>query len=502
MQRTVLAATTEEKPPMAGPALRPSPHKLSVFKAVPTPFSNKPHHALGNHNHQMNGVSKRDSIESRDRLEIYPHEQHRTLALNRKAALNRNESVFVSSAGDVLVCRCRHSSYDPYHHVQELPENGEVMSRAVAACQKEMAVVCCEVDDLSLKAQDNTGGFCLNWVAGSKRPSPTGRNLFADTRRGSSFERGGLLGGSPAQVAPLHTHYPAPPVAVRGRAQKSFPSDPVLYGVTGFDDESIAPIMSFDSSLLSVSDDPLLNKVSPRTWDTVREEKKDEVDIPEANQETPKLPYLIHGVPTFLSDLAQVKVTQVSAHPLGGHVLLISDAGLLYAYGLNDHGQLGLGKVTNASGPRRGFIMTPTIVTPLIEHGGKAIACAAGVSHSIVAVMTEERRLVRSPHHLSQTQPSRYQATESIVHHQLYGFGRNDFMKIGLVSPRVGKGIHGNDEMETVKLPRRVALRCRVPHQIDNGSNAPPSGIFAIAASEEHSAALVHRSSGAVELYT
>ncbi|KAL7578202.1 hypothetical protein ACA910_012630 [Epithemia clementina (nom. ined.)] len=427
-------------------------------------------------------------------------------------ALSRNESVFVSSAGDVLVCRCRHSTYDAQRHFNESRESEQPLSQTLTECQKELAVVCCEVDDLSLNAQDNNVGFCGNWAAGSKRPSPTGSYPFSEIarRRPAPPERDGLLGGSPAQIAsPLHPHYAVQPVGVRNRAQMAFQSDPISNMTAGFDDESIVPIMSFDYSQFSVSDDMHQSKFgSSRGWEHVREEKKSDDDIPEANQVTPQPPYLIHGVPTFLAELAQVKVTQVSAHPLGAHVLLISDAGLLWAYGLNDYGQLGLGKKTSPSGPRRGFITKPTIVIPLIENGGKAITCAAGVSHSIVAVMTEERRLVRShttPMHLSKTHHFPYQTTESIVHHQLYGFGRNDFMKIGLVSPKMGKNVKGHDEMEAVTLPRRVALRCRVPHlshHVQHEPNSPPPGIFAIAASEDHSAALVHRSSGSVELYT
>lgn len=161
--------------------------------------------------------------------------------------------------------------------------------------------------------------------------------------------------------------------------------------------------------------------------------------------------------------------------------------------------------------------MNPTIVTPLLEHGGKAIACAAGVSHSLVVVMTEERRLAKAHSYdlgdstaankqHSHHQHSSRQPTESIVHHQLYGFGRNDFTKIGLVSPKLAKS-GSQDEMECVLLPRRVALRCKVrpdleTHNNTNNNETPPQGIFAIAASVEHSAALVRRASGDVELYT
>jgi len=230
--------------------------------------------------------------------------------------------------------------------------------------------------------------------------------------------------------------------------------------------------------------------------------------------------YFFHGVPTFLRPFRQIKVGQVSAHPLGSHVLLISEQGLLFSYGLNEYGQLGIGVKTPVGGHHRGYVMTPTIVTPLVENGGKAIACAAGVDHSLVVVMTEERRLVKSrsfepPHSPSRTKSSGRPGTtngaaaddtEYIVYHQVYGFGRNDSMKIGLVSPTLSPQTGPEDETDAVVLPRRVALRCKVrPSDDDEGESdaaLPPQGIFSIQASEQHSAALVRRASGDIELYT
>lgn len=184
---------------------------------------------------------------------------------------------------------------------------------------------------------------------------------------------------------------------------------------------------------------------------------------------------LLHGVPTFSPMFSQVKITQISTHPKGSHGLLISDAGLLYSYGLNDYGQLGIGVRSSPRGSDHGFVATPTIVTPLLEHGGKAIACAAGVSHSLVVVVTEARRLIksRSMNHMYNYDDAN--TSEPVVHHQMYGFGRNDFMKIGLVSPRLAKP-GSQDEMECVVLPRRVALRCKVRHDYD--SDTLPQGIL------------------------
>lgn len=302
-------------------------------------------------------------------------------------------------------------------------------------------------------------------------------------------------------------------------------------------------------------------------------------------------PEFVHGVPTFLNLFSNVKITKVSAHPLGSHVLLISNAGLLFAYGLNDYGQLGIGyrcKTTkqqnSTTNMNHGYVMTPTIVTPIVEHGGKAIACAAGVNHSLVVVETEEQRLIKktsitssSPNNnkevievsckpnkdsilsssSSQSSASasattssvaQQQVTETVYHHQVYGFGRNNHFKIGLISPRMvkattntnkdttpmpngktSKNRHSQkngakmdpivvdddeDEMEVVILPRRVSLRCTtVHHPIKSSSSQSPLnnnhdttslsyGIFAIEASVDHSAAIVRRPNGDIELYT
>jgi hypothetical protein len=177
-------------------------------------------------------------------------------------------------------------------------------------------------------------------------------------------------------------------------------------------------------------------------------------------------------------------------------------------------------------------VSSPTIVTPLLENGGKAIRCAAGVNHSLVVVETEERRIVKtrsldpmpsemaanpsgasaSSRSLDPRRSTRKTSAETVVYHQVYGFGRNDSMKIGLISPRApATAANGavEAEVETVVLPRRVALRCRVHHLPDEGGqprasagSPPPLGIFDLQASAEHSAALVHRRAGHIELHT
>mmetsp|Transcript_16781 Transcript_16781/g.26045 ORF Transcript_16781/g.26045 Transcript_16781/m.26045 type:complete len:874 (-) Transcript_16781:92-2713(-) len=240
--------------------------------------------------------------------------------------------------------------------------------------------------------------------------------------------------------------------------------------------------------------------------------------------EAPAGPMLMHGVPTFLPSLSQIRVSQVSAHPRGSHVLLISSDALLFAYGLNTNGQLGIGKKSKAKSSKMGFVTSPTIVTPLLENGGKTIACAAGVDHSLVVVKTDETRVgswrqrrkssTKNPISLSRSHSLPAGVTEDRFdadnldsseasgnakhqhyHHQLYGFGNNTNMSLGLANPNSTRGQKGED----VLLPRRVALHCKVWPDTTGG---PPAGIFQIAASDKHSAALVRRASGAVELYT
>ena len=44
-----------------------------------------------------------------------------------------------------------------------------------------------------------------------------------------------------------------------------------------------------------------------------------------------------------------------------------------------------------------GYVRRPMIVTELLENGGKTIAYAAGVSHSMAVVEVEEQRMRKSP---------------------------------------------------------------------------------------------------------
>ncbi|KAL3781541.1 hypothetical protein HJC23_000026 [Cyclotella cryptica] len=265
------------------------------------------------------------------------------------------------------------------------------------------------------------------------------------------------------------------------------------------------------------------------------------------------------GIPTFLGHLSQIRITRVSAHPRGHHVLLVSNEGLLFSYGSNDRGQLGLGKQHLKAN-------NPQLITPLLENGGKTINCAAGLDYSLVVVRTEAARIAHRRRQHQQQPPSTQNlngkkaanVNERNAHHQMYGFGCNDNMKLGLLDPdkNLNKTYNngsprrrwrGNEadaslidspelaspcSLESVSgslgdesfvsrsatmtsdvfLPRRVALHCKIipkkgSHEtITQQGKATvaslPYGIFCVAASTDHSAALVRRPSGSVELYT
>jgi alpha-tubulin suppressor-like RCC1 family protein len=259
---------------------------------------------------------------------------------------------------------------------------------------------------------------------------------------------------------------------------------------------------------------------------------------------------MIPGIPTFLSQLSQIKITRLSAHPRGHHVLLVSDEGMLFSYGSNDRGQLGLGK-------QHFKVTAPQLITPLLENGGKTVQCAAGLDYSLVVVRTEGSRIA---HRRRQQQRNQTTAVlnERNAHQQMYAFGCNNNNKLGLLDP--DKSLHksysggsprrrlrksetdsspiqspeppspsslistpgsvgddstadGRSTLSTdVYLPRRVALHCKVIDKKDSpetptrrnksAAESIPYGIFSLAASTQHSAALVKRPGGSVELYT
>lgn len=444
---------------------------------------------------------------------------------NFGVALSKNETVLVTGTGDVLVCRCRYTSkaYNARSHA-----NGELNNHS---------------DDPHAEFWSDCHAVCNPCVGRSPRTSQA---------------KGGLLGGAPPDVLVEPTRenggvaeltnnsVESPPekdeneenktTSAPREEEKEEQAQQALEKASSNDSEmdDLAVLPSFDYSHFAGEGNDMA-PASSKEMECIQEEMQ-ELTIQEKQQAKPQVqvstPHLMHGIPRFLPSFHQIKITQVSANSLGSHVLLISAEALLFSFGLNNHGQLGHGYQTTVKSPTKGFVTAPSLVTPLLENGGKAVVCSAGVDYSLVVVKTEGRRIGRlqetkrdhsAPHRRghSETQlpidmtrvaslPSRIQtqsdelevqssddSVESMCHHQLYGFGRNDGRKLGLVDPSKRK------KAEDVLVPRRVALNCNVwPGTEGSDVDLPQAGIFAVAASAHHSAALVHRASGAIELYT
>lgn len=496
-------------------------------------------------------------------------------------AMSRTESVIVSASGDVMVCRCRRSS-TPYIHDARSSYGADLAlmdpwSNLMPCCDADLITEgpwSPVFESLTVYKQrsgesSTSEGSMYEWEKLDEAPSqhillkpPMGSPSSRSTR-----QRSMILGETEMQLTPTAKSR-AMETASTEESQESAPlpqennpsppyQSPTLESMMDFNayDGAILPLPSFDydhirngqNDMLSLNEEAgrrsrkgtLLHKAGNRQISSARtqgasnrrpknkafptivespEEKKDEVLTSKGDIQPVPQPFY-HGIPIFLASLCQIRVRKVSSHPLGAHVLLISEEALLFSYGLNNHGQLGIGVRSDLKDENRGFHTTPTLITPLLENGGKAIHCAAGVDHSLVVVVTEGRRLERlhtnpgvtySDHGASLEAFARGPNTQSaaddqdsVQHHQLYGFGNNDFMKIGLVRARLADdGSEGDGE--DILLPRRVALHCTVwPHQGDSeeARTLPHPGIFDIAATTEHSSALVRRATGDIEVY-
>lgn len=471
-------------------------------------------------------------------------------------AVSQEESFLVSANGDVLVCRGREFAKIFGKEV------GSLDNAALRWCEMECA--------FPMPLEEST--LCNPWIptAGinfqnyGAKLNITENTSYKYSLRSSHFglEQQGLKGGGGTDIAGGVTTL----ADGRDNGHQNQPYFPNESDIPDIDDDRVLSLPSFDyshfrnggndmfpSSPPSRSVKPSLPPIQDErdgmhniirdVTNSMKAKPKQPLQIQDRKETTAEdslvLPPFMHGVPTFLPSLSQVRITQVSAHPLGSHVLLISAEALLFSYGLNDHGQLGIGVKTPVGDYKRRFIWTPTIITPLLENGGKAITCAAGESHSLVVVQTEGRRVLKSQLRRSSLRHLRDEDTdqqvtfdlnrvissptplnaenedgdnssssrsatpsETVLHHQLYGFGRNNFAKIGLVHPKRTKSDSG-DEMDDVLLPRRVALHCTVwPERDELDESSPSCGIFSVAASSEHSAALVRRATGDIELYT
>jgi alpha-tubulin suppressor-like RCC1 family protein len=508
-------------------------------------------------------------------------------------SVSKDETLLLSSSGDVLTCRCRDSALRSafIHPQQETTWNHFDWG-------SELTALCCKGDfddDLSTRLQETaTTGLCGQLTTATIRPNSSMQSPYQN-----NHHRPGLLGGALTEkVAPLtppsnkklnnNNNLETPPRS-KGSEERRMQNTLRAFRATTLDEQpqqqtsenhgtmewtptktktaatiidtlddgSIVPIQSFDYSHFADGGNDMLPESAERKKRTTsgglkqnatrphpnshhhydydmddfnplarthtkssqqyNNQSNSSDDIMNNNNNNNNSYYrplpcdsLVHGVPTFLSSFRNIKITQISTHPLGSHALLVSSAGILYAYGQNQYGQLGIGVKTNPKTANKGYILAPTIITPLLENGGKTIHVAAGVDHSLVLVQTEEQRLLRTisatttnvqqQQDQEQQQPQ-HAATETVLYHQLYGFGRNDSMKIGLVSPKKAPA----DETNCVTLPKRVALRCKIVHSKQQSQQKQqqqqPQGIFALEASEHHSAALVRRASGDVELY-
>jgi alpha-tubulin suppressor-like RCC1 family protein len=516
----------------------------------------------------------------------------------RMIALSQEETCLVSAAGDVMVSRGREFAQllgANDHQYGNLNTTGSNLSRTGS-------MGWCDLECSKLPLTLEKSALCNPWLSRlggqreEKKEDDRASQEYAGLRGGSTYEwttRTADLHNGAWSMGQVDLDMHATGTAAAIRPPQHSPSlrlDTAL-------DANAGPVLSmpsFDYSHFGAGGNDML-PTSPHRPQTRRRsdlqdqcinpaEARDPENVPTNGTQdvrntsapshpgdaigpvTPAPPLLFHGVPTFLSSLSQVRIQQVSAHPQGSHVLMISTDALLFSYGLNDHGQLGIGVKSKGPGSHNRYVWTPTIITPLLENGGKAITCAAGESHSLVVVSTEGRRVLKAhspqadPSIQSGTPPSikmnrvsssppsmnterensgnirekvlsSASASESVWHHQLYGFGRNNSMKIGLIHPRRKGALEQSiptsadstkesqfesashqDDMADVLLPHRVALHCTVwpdvatNHVSSDGGAALcstlPQGIFALAASSEHSAALVRRATGSVELYT
>eukprot|EP00980_Cylindrotheca_fusiformis_P028202 scaffold22586_cov138-Cylindrotheca_fusiformis.AAC.22 len=491
----------------ASAALPPTPPtaKATVPKGIPP---SKP-------NHSRKSLSPRKNSKKTFRREI--------LAENCSLAMSRTESVLVSASGDVMVCRCRRSS-TPY-----LDSIQKGMKQNKSDCTSTIGV------------SDFISTIDVPWSNHlMDKPTPAGD---ASVMSGVSTYEWEKTPSSRLVMGKKNVNKSEParmPLDARERGNVSPKESGVELLLSTFPDQNsslgetvgIISMPSFDYSHIHAGNNDMipprlrLTKTSvPIIQESQYEEKKEEHEGGK-----PDLQPFFHGVPVFLSSLSQIRISKVSANPLGAHVLLISAEALLLTYGLNNHGQLGIGTKSNLKDGTRGFVTSPTLVTPLLENGGKTINCAAGVNHSLVVVSTEGRRLQKlkkdtletysdvgaSPLKRMTSSPSKFPekkdydddesgdtSDESVQHHQAYGFGRNDFMKVGLVSASLSETSDSADIEEDILLPHRVALHCTVWPQDKSSSSSslPPQGIFDIAASAQHSAALVRRPTGDVEVY-
>ncbi|KAL3942574.1 MAG: hypothetical protein SGBAC_003244 [Bacillariaceae sp.] len=442
----------------------------------------------------------------------------KTLAESCSIAMSRTESVLVSAAGDVMVSRCRRSSTPYLSDVAGVSEPTICWESDFGAMSDFMSTIDIPWSNKLTNGTENT-------PRGDESVASGVSSYEWEKLDKQVMQKKNISKSEPKRVVkdPPTKNSPQGESGVELVFSSMSSKDPNQGDTVG-----IISMPSFDYSHIHEGNNDMIppnfrmKKSSgiPTIHESPFEEKKEEDDA----AITENQPFF-HGVPVFLTSLSQIRITKVSANPLGAHVLMISAEALLLTYGLNNHGQLGIGIKSSLRDGSRGFVTSPTLVTPLLENGGKTINCAAGIDHSLVVVSTEGKRLQKikkkhSDRHSDDgvvtlkrqsSQPSRFEtdddeidlSDESVQHHQVYGFGHNDFMKVGLINASLEGDSDLVNEDEDILLPHRVALHCTVWPE-DNSSTRgwlPPQGIFDIAASAEHSAALMRRPTGDVEVY-
>mmetsp|Transcript_10658 Transcript_10658/g.16319 ORF Transcript_10658/g.16319 Transcript_10658/m.16319 type:complete len:654 (-) Transcript_10658:8-1969(-) len=422
-------------------------------------------------------------------------------------SMSKIETTVLTPYGDVLVCRDRNSKFMSRAKPDDLVQNS-----AVAKAEDAIATNYCDEGD----------PFCGN---------PCSRH---DTD--TDLPRTGLLGGALDDVQ-LKTR--VPPASKENMFDDL--SAPPSFDYSQYEATSVVPTTNFRSPLMEVPENEELEDTSSSNIglsklfgsllgpeQEVQSTSKAILNRKVVTPDSLEPPQVMHGVPTCLPGLSEIRISKISANPLGSHVLLISAEALLFSYGLNDTGQLGLGTAET-------FIRTPTLVTAVLEAGGKTISCAAGVDNSLIVVKTDGQRVrslrdkeleneggtiamqrvtssvnnngkiqmtrvISSPSHLDirRSEEEDSQSGGAVMfHHQVYGFGANQHKKLGLINPPL-------DERDHLNLPHRVALSAKVwPDETASLSRSlPPAGVFQVAASVNHSAALVRRGTGDIELYT
>lgn len=429
---------------------------------------------------------------------------------NYDISMCRIETTILSPNGDVLVCRDRDSKFMNVNKSNKNSNNRSAQQTSIIRRQFCVEELCNPCDGASHYSHD--------------------------------FHQSGLLGGSPDHIRPRipdsnGTH----PEPSKDESIDSLLSMPPSFDYSQYEATSLPPCEK-SGFLTKVPENEEIRPLSPTSagfsmlfgsllmGSEPEEASTSDVGHQEVTPDSLVPPHVMHGVPTCLPGLSEIQISKISAHPSGSHVLLISSEALLFSYGLNEMGQLGLGIDEK-------FIKTPTLVTAVLEAGGKTLSCAAGVDNSLIVVKTDGQRvrslrdkerenenerigmqkvmsslnkdgyikltrIVSSPSHFdtgklksSQQQVVSPNGGTVMLHHQVYGFGGNRHKKLGLLNPPPDENTH-------LSLPHRVALSAKVwPDEIRSKS-LPPAGVFQVATSQNHSAALVRRGAGDIELYT